>query len=205
MKVFTRLFTGLFIALSFLCGTTVSGQSILNPNDSLITYNPSKPPAMPANGTIGKWVRTVRMSWNTNNWKAYIYNGNQFRLRFPNGYNPTANDGKVYPMLIFMHGEGEGGTVYDNEYSFTHGGQIFDNAVANGTWPGYVLIMQTSGGCGPAQMSAQQFIIDYMIKNNKLDPFHVVLNGLSGGGSGCWELFQSKESYVAGLLPMSSG
>ncbi len=195
---------GLSIALLFLHGTTVFGQSVLNPADSLITYNPAKPAAIPAYGSIQKWLRTVRMSWNTNNWKAYIYNGNQFRLRFPNGYNPTANDGKLYPMMIFMHGEGEGGTVYDNEYSFTHGGQIFDTAVANGTWPGYVLIMQTTGGWGPPQMTAQQFIIDYMIKNNKLDPFRVVLNGLSGGGSGDWELFQSKENYIAGLLPMSS-
>ena len=144
------------------------------------------------------------MTWNTNNWKCYIINGNPFRLRFPNGYNPTANDGKVYPMMIFMHGEGEGGLVTDNEYSLFHGGQIFDTAVANGTWPGYVLVMQTTGGWGPAQMTAQELIIDYMIKNNKLDPFHVVLNGLSGGGSGDWQLFQAKESYIAGLMPMSS-
>jgi len=144
------------------------------------------------------------MTWNTNSWKCYIYNGNQFRLRFPNGYNPTANDGKLYPMMIFMHGEGEAGTVYDNEYSLFHGGQIFDTAVANGSWPGYVLVMQTGGGWGPNQMAAQQFIIDYMIKNNKLDPFRVVLNGLSGGGSGDWQLFQAKESYIAGLIPMSS-
>ena len=204
MKVFTRIFSGLFIALIFLHGTTVFGQSILNPNDSVITYSPSKPPAIPAYGSIAKWVRTVRMPWNTNNWKCYIYNGNEFRLRFPNGYNPTANDGKVYPMMIFMHGEGEGGTVYDNEYQLFHGGQIFDTAVANGSWPGYVLCMQTTGGWGPPQMAAQQFIIDYMVKNNKLDQFHVVLNGLSGGGSGDWQLFQSKETYIAGLLPMSS-
>ena len=203
MKVFTRLFTGLFIALIFLHGTMVRGQSILNPNDSVLSY-PANHPAIPAYGAIAKWVRTVRMSWNTNNWKCYFYNGNQFRLRFPNGYNPNVNDGKLYPMMIFMHGEGEGGTVYDNEYSFTHGGQIFDTAVANGTWPGYVLIMQTAGGWGAPQMTAQQFIIDYMIKNNKLDPFRVVLNGLSGGGSGDWQLFQSKETYIAGLLPMSS-
>ncbi len=204
MKVFTRIFSRLFIALIFLHGTTVFGQSILNPSDSVITYSPSKPPAIPAYGSIAKWVRTVRMSWNTNNWKCYVYNGNEFRLRFPNGYNPTANDGKVYPMMIFMHGEGEGGTVYDNEYQLFHGGQIFDTAVANGSWPGYVLCMQTTGGWGPPQMAAQQFIIDYMVKNNKLDQFHVVLNGLSGGGSGDWQLFQSKESYIAGLLPMSS-
>ena len=155
MKNSTRIFKWLLIAiLFFVTGQTVQGQSILNPNDTVVTFNPADTPAIPAYGQIAKWVRTVRMTYNTNLWKCYIYNGNQFRLRFPPDYNPTANDGKVYPMLIFMHGDGEGGTVYDNEYSMTHGGNIFDAAVTNGTFDGYVLIMQTSGSWGPNQMVA---------------------------------------------------
>ena len=205
MKNSTRIFNWLLIATLFLLtAQTVQGQSILNPNDSVITFNPADTPAIPAYGSIAKWVRTVRMNWNTDLWKCYIYNGNQFRLRFPPDYNPSVNNGKLYPMMIFMHGEGEGGVVYDNEYSFTHGGQIFDQAVTNGTFDGYVLIMQTSGGWGPNQMVAQQYIVDYMIANNQLDPFRVTLNGLSGGGSGCWEFYQSAPTYPAGLLPMSS-
>ena len=204
MKIFTRLFSSLLITLLALSGPTVFGQSILNPSDTVVTYNPNNPPAIPAYGSIAKWVRTVRMSYNTNNWKCYIYNGNQFRLRFPPDYNPTANDGKVYPMMIFMHGDGEGGTVYDNEYSMYHGGNIFDAAVTNGTFDGYVLIMQTSGSWGINQMVAQQYIVDYMIQNNKLDPFRVTTNGLSAGGSGCWQFYQDAPTYPAGLLPMSS-
>ncbi|HVS96519.1 MAG TPA: fibronectin type III domain-containing protein [Puia sp.] len=204
MKAFTRIFGLLLITLVALSGPTVVAQSILNPNDSVITYNPASPPRIPAYGSIAKWVRTVRMSWNTNLWKCYIYNGNQFRLRFPKSYVPGVNDGKLYPMLIFMHGEGEGGTTYDNEYSLFHGGNLFDAAVSNGTFDGYILVMQTTGGWGPPQMTAQQVIIDYMIKNNKLDPFRVTLNGLSGGGSGDWQLYQSKQCYIAGLVPMSS-
>jgi fibronectin type 3 domain-containing protein len=204
MKAFYRIFGLLLITLIALSGPDAVAQSILNPNDSVITYNPSQRPAIPPYGSIAKWVRTVRMSWNTNLWKCYIYNGNQFRLRFPKSYQPGVNDGKVYPMMIFMHGEGEAGTQYDNEYSLLHGGSIFDAAVTNGTFDGYILVMQTGGGWGPAQMTAQQFIVDYMIRNNKLDPFRVTLNGLSGGGSGDWQMFQSKECYIAGLMPMSS-
>ena len=204
MKAFTRNFGLLLITLVVLSGTTAIGQSTLNPADSVITYSPSKPPAIPAYGSIQKWVRTVRMSWNTSLWKCYIYNGNPFRLRFPKSYQPGVNDGKVYPMMIFMHGEGEGGTVYDNEYSLFHGGQIFDTAVTNGSFDGYILVMQTTGGWGPPQMTSQQAVINYMITNNKLDPFRITLNGLSGGGSGDWQLFQSGEFNVAGLMPMSS-
>src|SRR6185437_8354497 len=52
--------------------------------------------------------------------------------------------------------------------------------------------------------SAFKYIIDYMITNNKLDPFRVTLNGLSGGGQGTWQMYQTFPTYPAGLLPMSS-
>jgi hypothetical protein len=101
------------------------GQSVLNPNDAVITYNSSQPPSQPAFGQIGKWVRTQRLSWNTTEYKCYIYKGCAFRLHFPKTYNPTANDGKKYPMVVFFHGLGETGTIYDNEYQLFHGGDVF--------------------------------------------------------------------------------
>ena len=204
MKTSTRIFSLLLIVFIGLAVESARGQNVLNPNDTLVTFNPADTPTLPAFGAIHKWVRTVRMSWNTNQFKAYIYNGNQFRLCYPLSYNPTANDGKKYPMMIFDHGEGEAGSTYDNEQSLFHGGQIFANAVAAGTFDGYVLVMQTGGGWGPAQFSAQQAIIDYMVANNKLDPFRVMGNGLSGGGAGIWGLFYTNPSYLAGILPMSS-
>src|SRR5882757_8362475 len=161
MKISTRIFGVLLLALLFVCGTTAFGQSVLNPSDSVRTY-PTTRLNQPANGAIGKWLRTSRMSWNTNLWKCYIYNGMPFRLRFPKSYVPGVNDGKLYPMLIFMHGEGEGGTVNDNEYSLLHGGQFFDQSVTNGTFDGYILVAQTTGGWGPGEMTKQQFIVDYM-------------------------------------------
>jgi predicted peptidase len=204
MKTSTRIFTLLLIALIVIAGSTVHGQNVLSPTDTVVTFNPKDTPTLPRFGAIAKWVRTVRMTWNTSMYKAYIYNGCQFRLMYPASYNPTANDGKKYPMLIFDHGEGEAGTIYDNEESLFHGGQIFANAEAAGTFDGYVLVMQTGGGWGPYQFTAQQYIIDYMIANNKLDPFRVIGHGLSGGGSGAWGLFYTNPSYLAGLLPMSS-
>ncbi|HVS96518.1 MAG TPA: fibronectin type III domain-containing protein [Puia sp.] len=205
MKNSTRIFTWLLIGFFlFATGQAVQAQSILDPTDSVVTYNPNNPPPIPAYGSIAKWVRTKRMSWNTNNWKCYIYNGRQFRLRFPKTYQPGVSDGKLYPMMIFMHGDGEGSTVYDNEYSLFHGGNIFENAVANGTFDGYILVMQTSGSWGPNEWAEEKYIIDYMIANNKLDPFRVTANGLSAGGAGCWGLYQTYPTYPAGILPMSS-
>src|SRR6266702_8484930 len=104
MKIFTSIVRLFFVLLVGFSVCPAQGQSILDPNDPVITYNPASPPASPAWGTIGKWVRTVRLGWNTTNFKCYVYNGICFRLRFPKSYNPTANDGKKYPMMIFWHG-----------------------------------------------------------------------------------------------------
>src|SRR5260221_13928734 len=104
MKTFTRLLGLLLITLAALPGQTVQGKSILDPTDPVVTYDSTPKPVAPAYGTIGKWVRTKRVSWNADGYKAYIYKNNQFRLYFPKTYNPAAVDGKRYPMLIFYHG-----------------------------------------------------------------------------------------------------
>src|SRR5580658_3875163 len=117
MKTFTRNLVCFLLSFAALIASQSGhAQSILNPADTVKTYNAASPPTQPAWGTIGKWVRTVRLGWNTTAYKCYIYESNAFRLAFPKSYNPTANDGKKYPMMIFMHGVGEGSTsLYDNE------------------------------------------------------------------------------------------
>ncbi|MDP4260854.1 MAG: hypothetical protein Q8937_21695, partial [Bacteroidota bacterium] len=207
MKTFTRVvsFTFLLALAAWLVPSQVQAQSILNPNDSVITYNPASPPTQPAFGTIGKWVRTKRVSWNTNNYKCYVYNGYPFRLRFPKTYNPTANDGKKYPCLIFFHGDGEGGPVTDNEYSLFHGGQVWDAAVTAGTFDGFVFVLQTPNGFwGQPVYNYISQIMDYMVVNNKLDPFRITTNGLSAGGAGVWDYSIAFPQYVAGAVPMSA-
>ena len=180
-----------------------ANPSVLDPNDPVINYNSGSPPTQPAWGVIGKWVRTPSLGWNTDSYKAYIYKGNQFRLKFPKTYNPAANDGKKYPMLIFFHGLGEAGNIYNNEYSLYHGGQIFNDAVDAGTFDGYIFVMQTSGFWGTGQYDAIREVIDYMVINNKLDAFHVIDNGLSGGAQGTWEMLTTYPYYIAASLPMS--
>ena len=193
------------IALTALLtlSNAVIAQSVLNPNDQVITYNSSTPPTQPTFGQIGKWVRTKRLSWNTDEYKAYIYKGCAFRLKFPKTFNPTANDGKKYPMLVFFHGLGETGTIYDNEYQLYHGGQGFAAAVDNGTYDGYVLVMQSQGFWGSGQYQYIKEIIDYMVTNNKLDPFQISDNGLSAGGQGTWEMLLAYPTYISAALPMS--
>jgi len=211
MKLFTRLLQTVLIACCFLIAGSVMGQSILDPNDSVYTYNSSAPsgsptnPGMPSdNSKIAKWVRTVRLSWNTREWKAYILHTIPFRLKFPKSYNPTANDGKKYPMLVFWHGAGEKGPATDNEFSLANGGPVFQSAVDNGTFDGYVLVFQTPGnGWDNANFDLAIQVANYMVTNNKLDPFHIISNGLSAGGYASWGMIDEYPNYLAAALPMS--
>src|SRR6476661_2566933 len=112
--------------------------SVFNPNDPVVNYDPAHPPVKPASGKVGKWVRTPRVAWNTTSFKCYIYNNMCFRLKYPKNYDST----KTYPLLIFFHGKGEYGSIYDNEYQLYLGGQLHGNAVDNGAFNGFLLYPQ---------------------------------------------------------------
>ncbi|HEY4205861.1 MAG TPA: hypothetical protein VGM31_03570, partial [Puia sp.] len=203
MKIFTKALPVLILTLAIFI--QVNGQSILDPNDVVYTYSSGatkgtpQNPNQPAANTIGKWVKTTRMSWNTSQWKCYIFNGMPFRLIFPKDYT-TAADGKKYPVLVFYHGAGEAGVVTDNEISLAHGGQtVFQANINNGVWDGFILIPQNQNGqWDPVQVTWTKQIIDYMTTNNKADPFHCLVNGLSAGGGADWVSLQNYPQVFCG-------
>ena len=211
MKSFTqKLLVSLIVLAAFFAGTVVHGQSVLNPADSVYTYDATKAKGTPqnpnvTNSGIYKWVRTVRMNYNTQQWKCYLFNGIQFRLLFPKSYNPTAVDGKKYPIIIFWHGAGEIGPQTDNEISLAHGGQPFMNAINNGTYDGYVLVPQTPVTYwSTAVVNSMDGLFDFMTTNNKLDPFRIITNGLSMGGQASWAYQLQNPQYTAANTPMSA-
>lgn len=179
---------------------SLRAQSILDPSDPV--RDPSSSIVQPPYGTIGKWVRTKKMSWNTESFKAYIYKGRQFRLKFPKTYNPNVNDGKKYPIYIYFHGLGEKGDIYDNEYQLYRGGLTFSNAVDNGLFDGYLLYMQSEGFFGYTEYQLIRELVDYMVVNNKLDRFRIYLNGISAGSQAVWEITETYPTYAtsAGMI-----
>ncbi|HEV2352935.1 MAG TPA: PA14 domain-containing protein, partial [Puia sp.] len=210
MKITARV-TFFLTAIISMTGTQdVAAQRAMNPNDSVYTYNATAAPGtatnpiQPVNGKIGKWVRTVRLSWNTNEYKAYIYNGSAFRIHFPRSYNPTAIDGKRYPILIFYCGDGEEAGIYDNEDQLAHGAQPFMWAIDGGKFDGYAIFMQTQYGWGEAQWLNYQALIDSLVVGYKGDPYRVIQNGLSGGGQGIWSHLAFNPTYFAASVPMSA-
>src|SRR5688572_6868307 len=112
MKTLTSTFSIFLVSILLLLGQVGQAQSVLDPNDPVITYNgtmPSAPlyPWNPGYSEIHKWIRTVRMDYPTDDYKAYIYKGHAFRLKFPKRYVPGVNDNLKFPMIIFFHGLAE--------------------------------------------------------------------------------------------------
>ena len=180
---------------------SASAQSVLNPNDPVLDTTAHLP--KPVWGQIGKWMRTRRLGWNTNSFKAYIYKDNAFRLKFPRTYSPVA-DGKKYPVFVFFHGLGEEGDIYDNEFQLYNGGYTFSQAVDNGSFDAFLLYMQSPGFFGEDQYKAITEIIDYMVLNNKMDPFRIYVDGVSAGGQATWEMTMNHPTYVSCASPISA-
>jgi len=177
-----------FLVTVFCCHI-LTAQNILNPNDSLVTYNSTAAagsaanPLKPPTDVMAKWVRTQRVTWNTSNFKAYIWNGMPFRIRFPNNYNP-ANATK-YPVVVFFHGGGEAGPVYDNDQQLVWGAQLFEQRINNNDWNGFLLFPQQSTiGWDDYYFGRINSVLDTLEKYNRSDPDRVIAMGLSSGGYG---------------------
>jgi predicted esterase len=206
---FTRRLNVLLVVLACLFGQSVLAQTgVLNPNDPIVIYNSANPPTLPPAGTLAKWVKTTRMSYNTDDFKCYIYNYVPFRLKWPKTWTP--GDTKTYPLYVFFHGVGEGGggKFTDNEFQMAHGGDVHQKAVNNGTFDGFLLYPQspaTSGGWSQQQLDGiADFITNHLIPEMRVDPFRINVNGLSGGGDATWEFAETHPSLFAGVLPMSA-
>lgn len=203
MKKIYPIFLLLFI-LGAIFSSPVSAQNnVLDPDDPVVNYNSDNPPTAPPYGTIGKWVRTPRMSWNTSAWKAYYYKGMAFRILFPKSYKTDST--KKFPLLLFFHGEGEKGTVYDNELQLANCGSKLTTSVQNGTFDGFVVFPQSPyGGWAADQFTVVNEFINYMVLNVRADKFRIIVSGLSSGGDGTWRFADTYPKLVAAATPISA-
>lgn len=205
-KLFTPLAI-LFLVIAFAFNSYAQ-PNVLNPNDPDVIYTTTTQPPQPAwnNYNIVKWGHTNRLSWNpySKGYRCYYFQNMAFRIKFPKTYVHNLADGKKYPMLIFFHGRGEAGTIYDNEYQLLHGGQNHANKVDDGTFDGFLLYAQSTTGNSQDYFQRISSLIDSLVKYVKLDADRVILNGLSSGGQASWE-FVGNANYArktAATLPM---
>jgi predicted esterase len=212
-----------------------SQSKIVVPTDPVFEYDPSNPPAMPDwEHQVVKWVRTYNIAdgavqkrsnntgWNSDSYKAYAFGqgygtGLAFRLLFPRTYS-VQDDGKKYPLIVFLHGQGENDTKYlppspnyDDHYHLLQGPHEFDTANQKGWYDGFVLAPQLQN---PASGFPTTFyygiqsdimkIVKYLIDSNKVDPFRIVVHGLSEGGVGSWDMLSNFPTSFSAAMPMSA-
>jgi hypothetical protein len=129
----------------------------------------------------------------------------QFRLKYPKNFNAT-DTSKKYPIIVFFHGVGEKGTVYDNEYQLYHGGKEYMNSVDAGTFDGFVLFPQNhSGYWGPSMYDyVAELINNFFVPQLNVDPFRVLVGGLSGGGQATWDFIIRYPKLTAAATPISA-
>ena len=210
LKLSTRLLRNplckIGLALVFLFALkfdTFSQHPVLDPNDPIVEYDADNPPTSPDWGTMVKWVRTKRLGWDSDAFKAYFYKGMAFRVMWPKDYDPSGNT--KYPMVIMLHGRGERQVIYDNEFSMKHGGQRHRDAVNNGQWPGFVVYPQnTSGYFAESHFNILNDLINNHFPDIHVDVNRVSVHGLSAGGQATWNTVIDHPKDYASAIPMSA-
>lgn len=139
-----------------------------------------------------------------------------YRLMSP----PKLENGKRYPLVLFLHGAGERGI--DNEKQLVHGAAEF--AKRREAYPAFVLFPQ----CPPGKrwvesdwslpsgldefptepsptMAATLALVDSLVSKLPIDPERLYVTGLSMGGQGTWFAAVAPPKRFAAMLEVCGG
>ncbi len=137
----------------------------------------------------------------------------RYRLMAP----PKVEEGKTYPLVIFLHGEDERGD--DNTSQLKYLPTALANPAMRTRFPCYVLVPQCgverkwvnadsleedSEPADEADVMIQMVlnILDKTVSENQVDTDRVYLTGISMGGSGCWDLASRRPAAFAAVAPI---
>lgn len=134
-------------------------------------------------------------------------------------------EGKKYPLVLFLHGAGERGT--DNKSQLTHGGRMFSNPVNRERYPAFVLFPQcppelywpspkrpdSFNEGDPFPLNAEisrplaltMELLEKTIRNYPVDRERIYVVGLSMGGMGTFDLICRYPDLFAAAIPICGG
>lgn len=119
-----------------------------------------------------------------------------YQVYLPSNYTPT----KRWPVILFLHGAGEGGrdALLPTEYQL--GSAIRRNA---DRYPGIVVFPQV--GRTPAWSSTDVLfaltVLSHVEQDFATDPDRIYLTGVSSGGKAAWHaLYRYPERFAAALI-----
>jgi len=133
--------------------------------------------------------------------KTLVANGHTrvYAVFIPMNYDPS----KKYPMIVFLHGVGEGGS--DARKNLTVGLAPFV-AKQKDYFPFICLFPQSTGDWNENSAAADDAMaaIDVTCKEYSVDTDRISLTGLSTGGYGTWAIGAKFKDKFAALVPMGS-
>ncbi len=124
--------------------------------------------------------------------------GYDYLLYLPQDY--TADSGKRWPLVLFLHGAGERGS--DVNMVKLHGPP---KLVAEGRKFPFILVSPQCPAKTRWNPDALNALLDEIVSQYSVDPDRVYLTGLSMGGYGTWDLASAYPNRFAAIAPICGG
>jgi predicted peptidase len=118
-----------------------------------------------------------------------------YYLYLPEGYG---KDDKKWPLMMFLHGGGEGGKgPQDLPKVLKHG----PPKICEEKKLPFIVVSPQSRGMG-FPVDGLNALLDEVLANYKCDPDRVYLTGLSMGGGGTWQFATAHPERFAAIVPI---
>ena len=131
-----------------------------------------------------------------------------YRLFIPADYDPT----KSYPLVLFLHGQGEAGTDNRKQLVGQKAPLVFVQPENQARWPCFMLAPQCPGGSDdwvvkfsapPTQsMTLAMELVDALQTQYSIDSTRLYITGLSSGGCGTWDALTRYPGKFAAGIPI---
>ncbi|WP_136043981.1 MULTISPECIES: carboxylesterase family protein [unclassified Microbacterium] len=124
----------------------------------------------------------------------------RYLVHLPDDYD--ADPGKLWPLVLFLHGAGERGS--DLDLAAVHGPPRL--ADAGHEFP-FILVTPQCGESSQwvAELSTLSGLVDEVVSMLRVDPARVSVTGLSMGGFGTWSLAVRYPGRFAAIAPICGG
>jgi predicted peptidase len=121
-----------------------------------------------------------------------------YLIAYPDGYEEAGATPAKWPLVLFLHGGGEGG----NNLELVKKNGIPKHVAAGDKFPFILLVPQNKFQRGFWDVVGLHHLLDELLKNPKIDPDRVYLTGLSRGGLGAWMTAMHDPGRFAALAPV---
>lgn len=124
----------------------------------------------------------------------------RYLIHLPDDYD--ADPGRLWPVVLFLHGAGERGS--DLDLAAVHGPPRL--ADAGREFPFILVTPQCSESSQwVAELSTLSVLLDEVIATHRIDPARVSVTGLSMGGFGTWSLAVRYPDRFSAIAPICGG